>query len=131
MITNSLQRWRRTGEITGLDPAVPQLSTKAAADIRRPSRPAQASAGTRTHPPAVKPGGCAGATQAVRRNPRTARYTNRNQKESVMIVLALIVLAVAIVLARLVTDIRQDRPLTPPRSHFHELDRPTRLPTFS
>ena len=49
-----------------------------------------------------------------------------------MIVLALIVLAVAIVLGRLITDIRKDRPLTPPRSHTHELDRQsTRLPTFS
>ena len=46
-----------------------------------------------------------------------------------MFLLTLIVLGVAIVIARLVTDIRNDRPLTPPRSHAHELDRQSaRLP---
>ena len=36
-----------------------------------------------------------------------------------------LVLAIAFVLAltaRLVIDIRQDRPVNPPRSHWHELD---------
>ena len=49
-----------------------------------------------------------------------------------MFVLALIVLAVAFVIARLVTEIRNDRPLTPPRSHTHELDaHSARQPIFS
>ena len=49
-----------------------------------------------------------------------------------MFVLALIVLAVATVIARLVTEVRNDRPLTPPRSHTHEFDaRSARLPMFS
>jgi hypothetical protein len=39
-----------------------------------------------------------------------------------MFLIAFIVLGVAIVIARLVTDIRNDRPLTPPRSHTHAQD---------
>jgi len=49
-----------------------------------------------------------------------------------MFLIAFIVLGVALVIARLVTDIRNDRPLTPPRSHTHELDRQSaRRPIFS
>ena len=40
----------------------------------------------------------------------------------------LITCAVLVLAARLVIDIRQDRPATPPRSHWDELDaRATRL----
>jgi hypothetical protein len=46
-----------------------------------------------------------------------------------MFLLTLIILGVAMVSARLVTDIRNDRPLTPPRSQAEELDRQSaRLP---
>lgn len=39
-----------------------------------------------------------------------------------MFAIVLIAIVVAIVVARLVTTVRSDRPLTAPRSHFHELD---------
>jgi hypothetical protein len=49
-----------------------------------------------------------------------------------MFVLAFIVLVVAIAIARLVTEVRNDRPLTPPRSHAHEPDaHPDRTLIFS
>ena len=48
-----------------------------------------------------------------------------------MFLIAFIVLGVAIVIARLVTDIRNDRPLTPPRSHTHELDRQSARPPIA
>lgn len=45
-----------------------------------------------------------------------------------MFAVALIVIAIAVVFAGLVTVVRADRPLTTPRSHIHELDpRSTRL----
>jgi hypothetical protein len=45
-----------------------------------------------------------------------------------MFALALIALVVGAVVARLVTVVMNDRPLTAPRSHTHELDpRATRL----
>ena len=39
-----------------------------------------------------------------------------------MIALVFVLLAVIALAARLVTDVRQDRPTSSPRSHAHELD---------
>jgi hypothetical protein len=39
-----------------------------------------------------------------------------------MFALVLVVAFVVALSARLVTDIRQDRPVSPPRSHWHELE---------
>lgn len=39
-----------------------------------------------------------------------------------MFALVIVLLAVIGLAARLVTDVRNDRPQTPPRSHSHELD---------
>ena len=53
-----------------------------------------------------------------------SRRTNRNPKEPAMFAIALIALVVTAVavVARLVTVVMNDRPLTAPRSHTHELD---------
>jgi hypothetical protein len=48
-----------------------------------------------------------------------SRFTSRSLKEPAMF--ALVLIAVAVV-ARLVTVVRNDRQLTTPRSHTHELD---------
>jgi hypothetical protein len=49
-----------------------------------------------------------------------------------MFLLTFIVLGVAIVIVRLVTEVRNDRSLTPPRSHADEISvHPTRQSIFS
>jgi hypothetical protein len=47
---------------------------------------------------------------------------NRSPKEPAECAIALIALAVTVVVARLATVVMNDRPLTAPRSHTHELD---------
>jgi hypothetical protein len=42
------------------------------------------------------------------------------------LVLVLIAIAVVAVVAHLIAVVRDDRPVTPPRSHAHELDRHSR-----
>ena len=49
-----------------------------------------------------------------------SRFTS-SPKEPAMFAIVLIAIVVAVV-ARLVTTVRNDRPLTAPRSHTHELD---------
>jgi hypothetical protein len=58
-----------------------------------------------------------------------SRRTSSNPKEPAMFTLVLIALVVIVtVIARLVSVVMNDRPLTAPRSHTHELDpRSTRL----
>jgi hypothetical protein len=50
--------------------------------------------------------------------------TSRNPKELAMFAIVLIALVVTVaVVARLVTVVMNDRPLTAPRSHTHELEK--------
>jgi uncharacterized protein (DUF2062 family) len=54
-----------------------------------------------------------------------SRRTHRSPKEPAVFaiaLIALIALAVTVVVARLATVVMNDRPLTVPRSHTHELD---------
>jgi multisubunit Na+/H+ antiporter MnhC subunit len=52
-----------------------------------------------------------------------SRRTSRNLKEPAMFAIVLIALVVTVaVVARLVTVVMNDRPLTAPRSHTHELE---------
>jgi hypothetical protein len=53
-----------------------------------------------------------------------SRRTSHNPKEPAMFAITLIAIAIVIVavVARLVTVVMNDRPLTAPRSHTHELE---------
>jgi hypothetical protein len=58
-----------------------------------------------------------------RRSLELSRRSSRNPKELAMFAIVLIALVVTVaVVARLVTVVMNDRPLTAPRSHTHEVE---------
>jgi hypothetical protein len=65
---------------------------------------------------------CRRDTPPTGRSLELSRRTIHNLKEPAMFAIALIAIVIVAVVARLVTVVMNDRPLTGPRSHTHELD---------